>query len=209
MINILIADDHKLMADGICSMLEGHPDIRVAATAFDGREALEKIKILDIDVALLDIDMPVMNGIDCTKQILKDHPEFRIGILTMHQEKALIRNLLELGVKAYLLKTASKDELVYAIKIIYNGGEYFNSDITRALMNNDEVEKKANVSDLTNREVEVIKLISDGNTNAEIGHKLNISPKTADVHRTNIMKKLDIHNTAALVRFAFKNGIIE
>lgn len=210
MIKVLIADDHKLMSEGICSMLEGLPDIRVAASVENGSEALEKLKILEIDIVLLDIDMPVMNGIDCAKKIMQDYPLVKIGILTMHQENTMIRSLLEMGVKAYMLKTVSKEELIHAIKIMHQGGEYFNADITRSLMNNNRVfNQTANVSELTHREIEVIRLISKGFTNSDIAKELNISPKTVDVHRTNIMKKLDIHNTASLVRFAFKNGIAE
>ena len=212
MIKILIADDHPLMANGIKSLFVDEKGIEVVATVCDGIEVLEILKNIPIDVLLLDIDMPEMNGIDCAKIVKKDYPEVKIAILTMHEEKSLIKNLVKIGVNAYMLKTIPKSELLNAIDIIYGGGQFFNADITKALLSENEniiQDQNPIVKTLTKREGEIIKLIAQGNTNSQIGDKLFISPKTADVHRTNIMRKLDVHNVVGLVRFAFQNGLIE
>jgi len=212
MIRILIADDHPLMANGIKSLFVDEKGIEVITTVCNGIEVLEILKNIHIDVLLLDIDMPEMNGIDCAKIVKKEHPEVKIAILTMHEEKSLIKNLVKIGVNAYMLKTIPKSELINAIDIIHNGGQYFNADITNALLSEEEnvnPEQNPLVATLTKRESEIVKLIAQGNTNSQIGDKLYISPKTADVHRTNIMRKLDLHNVAGLVRFAFQNGLME
>jgi DNA-binding NarL/FixJ family response regulator len=212
MIKLLIADDHPLMANGIKSLFVDEEEIEVVTTVCNGIEVLEVLKTIHIDVLLLDIDMPEMNGIDCAKVVVKDFPKVKIAILTMHEEKSLIKNLVEIGVSAYMLKTIPKKELLNAIDIIYNGGQYFNADITNVLLNEKEKSnQKQNplIATLTKRESEIIKLIAQGNTNSQIGDQLYISPKTADVHRTNIMRKLNVHNVAGLVRFAFQNGLIE
>ena len=214
MIRILIADDHKIMSEGLKSLFDDDLDIEVVTTVCNGLEALEVLKKEDIDVILLDIDMPKMNGIDCAREILLDHPETKIAILTMHHEKSLIKSLVKMGVCAYMLKTIPREELHLAIKTIYKGGEYFNADVTKALLNKEEKGKvvlgiNPLISKLTTREVEVIKLIAGGMTNTQIGEKLFISPRTADAHRTNIMKKIDVHNVAGIVRFAFQNNLME
>ncbi len=214
MIKILIADDHKIMADGLKSLFDDVNEIEVVTTVSNGLEALEVLKKEDIDVILLDIDMPKMNGIECAREVLVTYPETKIAILTMHHEKALIRSFIKMGVSAYMLKTIPKNELLHAIKSIHKGEEYFNADVTKALLNKEEKEKvnleiNPIVSQLTAREIEVVKLISSGMTNAQIGEKLFISPRTADAHRTNIMKKIDVHNVAGIVRFAFRNGLME
>jgi DNA-binding NarL/FixJ family response regulator len=212
MIKLLIADDHPLMANGIKSLFVDEEEIEVVTTVSNGIEVIEVLKTIHIDVLLLDLDMPEMNGIDCAKVVVKDFPKVKIAILTMHEEKSLIKNLVEIGVSAYMLKTIPKKELLNAIDIIYNGGQYFNADITNVLLNEKEKSNQKQdplIDTLTKRESEIIKLIAQGNTNSQIGDQLYISPKTADVHRTNIMRKLDVHNVAGLVRFAFKNGLIE
>ena len=214
MYRILIADDHKLMADGIKGALSGVPGFEVTAAVYNGLQVLEHLIKSEVDLILLDIDMPEMNGIDCAKEVLKNYPGIKICILTMHYERSLIRNFIGMGVKGYMLKTIQKDELLYAIDLICKGGEYFNADVTKALLNE---EPKAQPTAarmheniiLTLREKEIIKLIAEGLTNIQIGEKLFISARTADVHRTNIMKKIDVHNVAGLVRFAFQHGLME
>lgn len=214
MIKILIADDHTIMAEGLKSLFDDEPDIKVITTVSNGLEALKVLEKEEIDVILLDIDMPKMNGIECAREILVSYPETKIAILTMHHEKSLIKSFIKMGVSAYMLKTIPGEELNLAIKTIHKGGEYFNADVTKALLNKKEKENVALeinpvVSQLTTREIEVMKLISGGMTNSQIGEKLFISPRTADAHRTNIMKKIDVHNVAGIVRFAFKNNLME
>ncbi len=214
MINIIIADDHKIMVDGLRNILEEDPEISISAVAYNGSEVLSILESSKPDIVLLDIDMPGMNGIDCAREILRSYPEIKIAILTMHQENSLIRKFIEMGVKGYMLKTIPSEELIMAVKLIYNGGEYFNSDVTRELLRPSQPSKvllsiDPLVEQLTKREREIIRLICEGSSNTQIGERLFISPKTVDSHRTNIMKKLDLHNTAALVRFAFKNELMD
>jgi len=211
MIRILIADDHPIMADGIKNLFTGEKDFEVVTTVCNGIEVVEVLKSIKIDVLLLDIDMPGMDGIECAKIVKKEYPEVKIAILTMHEETSLIKSLVKQGVNAYMLKTIPKSELMNAIHIIYNGGQYFNADVTRALLNKkDKSIKETNplLATLTERENEIIQLVAEGFTNPQIGEKLFISPKTVDVHRTNLMRKLNVHNVAGLVRFAFQNGLM-
>jgi len=213
-IKILIADDHPLIAEGIKNTFKNNDAFNVAAVVSNGKEVLEYLKDNAVDVVLLDINMPEMDGIECAKNILKTYTTIKIAILSMHQESSIIKNLIDIGVNGYMLKTIPSDELLMAIQKIYEGKTYFNSDVTKALLSNDNSsavnllkQKSPLFNELTSREKEIIKLVSQGNTNTQIGEKLFISPRTVDTHRTNVMKKLNIHNVASLIRFAFQNGL--
>ena len=213
MINLILADDHHLIIDGISKLLENEADINIVASCSNGKEVLEILPKTTIDVLLLDLDMPVMNGLQCAESVKKQYPEVKIAILTMHQEKALIQRFIEFGVEGYFLKTIQKDELIHAIKTIAAGGNYFPSDVTKALLQKQniipDVTQSPLLKELTRRETEIVSLVAQGFSNNEIGKKLFISPRTADTHRTNIMRKLDLHNVAEIVRFAFQNKLIE
>jgi len=213
MISVILADDHQIIIDGISNLLKSEKDIDVIAYCNNGEEVLEKLPWVKAHVLLLDLDMPKMNGLQCAEQVHKRFPNIKIAILTMHQEKALIERFIELGVKGYFLKTITKDELVFAIKTIASGGEYFPAAVTKALLKKQSLSPNITQSpllaSLTKREIEIIRLISQGFSNNEIGEKLFISPRTADTHRTNIMRKLDLHNVAEIVRFAFQNKLID
>jgi len=213
MINLILADDHHLIIDGISKLLENEADINIVASCSNGKEVLEILPEINVDVLLLDLDMPIMNGLQCAEIVKQKYPGVKIAILTMHQEKALIQRFIEFGVEGYFLKTIQKDELVYAIKTIAAGGDYFPSDVTKALLQKQniipDVTQSPLLKGLTAREVEIIRLVSHGFSNNEIGKKLFISPRTVDTHRTNIMRKLDLHNVAEIVRFAFQNKLIE
>lgn len=213
MINILLADDHQLIIDGITNLLKDEPIMKVVGHCNNGVEVLKSLSKLTVDVLLLDLDMPHMNGLQCAEEVQKKYPEVKIAILTMHEEKALIQKFIELGVHGYFLKTIPKDELIHAIKTIANGGDYFPSDVTKALLQKPviipDVLQSPLLAELTEREIEIIKLISQGLSTKEIGEALFISPRTADTHRTNIMRKLDLHNVAEIVRFAFQNKLVE
>lgn len=214
-IKILIADDHPLIAEGIKNTFDNHSDFEVVAFVENGKEALNYIKSNIVDVALLDINMPVLDGVACAKEILENHKEVKVAMLSMYQEASVIKNLITIGVKGYMLKTIPSDELLLAIKQIYKGKEYFNADVTKALVihkdtNNGSYqyhEKSPLLKELTAREKEVIKLLTEGLTNTQIAETLFISPRTVDTHRTNIMRKIDVHNVASLIRFAFQNGL--
>ena len=213
-IKILIADDHPLIAEGIKNTFENQPNFEVVKMVVNGVEVLDFLSKNKVDVVLLDVNMPKMDGIECAKQILQNYPSTKIAVLSMHQEKSVIQNLMQIGVNGYMLKTIPSDELLVAIQSIYNGKTYFNADVTKALLS-DDVSSTLNplpkqsplVDQLTTREIEIIKLIAQGNTNTQIGEQLYISPRTVDTHRTNLMKKLDINNMASLIRFAFQNGL--
>lgn len=213
-IKILIADDHPLIAEGIKNTFDNNSEFNVIEVVKNGNEAINFIKTHAIDVALLDINMPIMDGIECAKEIVKNHNQVKVAILSMYQESSIIKNLIEIGVKGYMLKTIPSDELLLAIKNIYQGKEYFSTAVTKALISDDKPnsflqykKKSPLLNDLTTREKEIIKYISQGLTNAQVGEKLFISPRTVDTHRTNIMRKIDVHNVASLIRFAFQNGL--
>ncbi len=213
-IKVLIADDHPLVAEGIKNSIASSDNILIVKMANNGKEALQYIEENLVDIALLDIDMPEMNGFQCATEILKHHKEVNVLMLSMHQEKSMIKNLMDLGVKGYLLKTIATHELIDAIQTIHRGGEYFGDEINQTLLADDRdtpikplIEKSPLVKELTKREKEIIKLITHGLTNSQMGEQLFISPKTVDTHRTNIMKKVGVNNVAGLIRFAFQNGI--
>ncbi|KGL61848.1 response regulator [Polaribacter sp. Hel1_85] len=212
-IKILIADDHPLIAEGIKNTFDNQTDYQVVAVVNNGKEALEFIEQHIVDIALLDINMPIIDGIECAKKITSEFKDVKVAMLSMFQESSIIKSLIDIGVKGYMLKTIPSDELLLAIKNIYNGKEYFNADVTKALLSGDSAsfhqyqKKSPLLEELTSREKEIIKSISQGNTNTQIGEKLFISPRTVDTHRTNIMRKLDVHNVASLIRFAFQNGL--
>jgi len=213
-IKLLIADDHPLMAQGIANTFNTTEAIVVKKIVHDGEAVIHALESAIFDVVLLDIEMPKRNGIECAKIIVKKFPEVKIAMLSMHQESSVIKHLMEIGVQGYMLKTIPSDELIFAIKTIHAGKEYFNASITKALLNPDTktssinlVEKSPVLNELTTREIEIIKLISKGLTNVQIGEKIFISPRTVDTHRTNMMKKIGVNNVAGLVRFAFQNGL--
>jgi len=205
-INILLTDDHQLIIDGLKSLLKDQEDINVSAEANNGREALRILSFLPINVVLMDIDMPVMNGIDTLKEIKKQYPDVKVIILSMHNESGMIKSLIDLGANGYLLKSCSQDEVVSAIRKVAAGQSGFSTDVTMALLKPSNPEQKTEI--LTERETEILKLIAAGFSNKEVGDKLFISHRTVDTHRTNLMKKLSVNNIAGLISYAIKNGII-
>lgn len=213
MIRILIADDHPLIAKGIKDSLAIDENFEVVGIVKNGKEALAYLKNNSIDVLLLDVDMPVMNGIDCASIVLQENQMVKIAMLSMHQDAYTIKKVMDLGVHGYLLKTISEKELRFAIQKIYGGESYFNADVTKALLNSTNMQPKKSATDsplvdeLTKREKEVIKYVCQGLNNHQIGEKLFISHKTVDTHRTNIMRKLGVNNAISLVRFALRNNL--
>jgi DNA-binding NarL/FixJ family response regulator len=206
-INVLLTDDHQIIIDGLKSLLKNQEEINVAAEATNGREALRILDLISIDVLLMDIDMPVMNGIDALKKIRRQNSKVKVIILSMHNEAGMIKSLIELGANGYLLKSCSQNELVDAIKKVGTGQSYFSSDVTLALLKPPTNQGQPNEL-LTERETEILRLIASGFSNKEIGDQLFISHRTVDTHRTNLMKKLDVNNIAGLISFAIRNGIV-
>lgn len=205
-INILIADDHQLIIDGLKSLLKNQDGINVSAEANNGREALRMLSFLPVDVILMDIDMPVMNGIETLKEVKNQYPDVKVIIISMHNEAGMIRSLIDLGANGYMLKSCTQDELLGAIRKVADGQSYFSTDVTMALLK--QANPGQNTEFLTERETEILKLIAAGFSNKEIGDKLFISHRTVDTHRTNLMKKLGVSNIAGLISYAIKNGII-
>ena len=206
-IRLLLVDDHHIVLDGIKALLDEVEGFDCIATADNGQKALDMLNVFDVDVVLMDIDMPVMNGIEATKRIKKEYPKVKVISLTQHSERGMVQKLLDCGSDGYLLKNIAQDELTTAIRRVYNGENVFSSEVTIRLEGK-AVEKNASGIDveLTEREIEILSLISEGLSSKQVGEKLFISPRTVDTHRTNLMNKLDIHNIAGLIRFALKNG---
>jgi DNA-binding NarL/FixJ family response regulator len=209
-IKVLLVDDHQIIIDGLKSLLSNSGEIAVVGEANNGHEALRILNLIEIDVILMDIDMPVMNGIDTLKEIRRHGSAVKVIILSMHNEAGMIKSLVNLGANGYLLKSSSQDEVVNAIGKVADGQSYFSTEVTLSLLNKSPNGIQANqqVELLTDRETEIIKLIAEGFSNKEIGDKLFISHRTVDTHRTNLMKKLNISNIAGLISYAIKNGIV-
>ncbi|TNF29571.1 MAG: response regulator transcription factor [Bacteroidetes bacterium] len=206
-IRILLVDDHRIVLDGIKALLDDLDGFDCVATADNGQKALDLLRIFAVDVVLMDIDMPVMNGMEATRAIKKDFPHVKVISLTQHSERGMVRQLLECGSDGYLLKNIDQQELADAIRKVMAGERVFSAEVEAGLEGK-AVEKGANglEVELTEREIEILTLIAEGLSSKQIGEKLFISPRTVDTHRTNLMNKLDIHNIAGLIRFALKNG---
>lgn len=207
-IKVILADDHILVRDGIKFLIENEKDILVIDEAADGKEALEVIKRNQPDVLIVDIRMPELTGIEVVKQLKKDHPEVKTLVLSMHHSKEYVVQSIQAGADGYLLKGSSKEEFIKAVRTIAAGGKFFTGDISSILISsfvNGEA-KEGNTAapedelleKLTKREKQILKLILDGKNNKEIGEHLNISKRTAEVHRFNLMKKLEVKNQVEL-----------
>ena len=205
-IKVLLVDDHQIIIDGLKSLLKNSDEISVVAEANNGREALRILDILEIDVVLMDIDMPVLNGIDTLKEIGKQSFGVKVIILSMHNEAGMIKSLMSIGANGYLLKSCAQEELIGAIRKVASGQSYFSTEVTLSLLNPAQSNQPTEL--LTERETEIIKLIAEGFSNKEIGSKLFISHRTVDTHRTNLMNKLGVSNIAGLISYAIRNGIV-
>ncbi len=205
-IKILLVDDHQIIIDGLKSLLQNSDEIVVVAEANNGREALRILDILEIDVILMDIDMPVLNGINTLKEITNRSYSTKVIILSMHNEAGMIKSLISIGANGYLLKSCAQEELIGAIRKVASGQSCFSTEVTLSLLNPTQSNQTTEL--LTERETEIIKLIAEGFSNKEIGSKLYISHRTVDTHRTNLMKKLDVSNIAGLISYAIRNGIV-
>ena len=210
-IRVLLADDHLIIRDGIRYMLKGAKNIKVVAEASSGREVIQYLEGNPdtVDVVLMDINMPELNGIEATEIITKRFPEVRVLALTMHAEESYIMSMIKAGALGYILKESSKDELFQAVEKISEGRKYYSNEVSVTMINSMmEEEKKTYNIEISEREQEVLALIIDGLTNVEIGKSLNISNRTVESHRRNILQKLDVKNTAELVKYAIKNNLV-
>jgi two-component system response regulator NreC len=213
-IRILLVDDHVVVRSGLRMLLEARPGFHIIGEAETGLEALEMVNSLRPDVVLMDIQMPDMNGIEATRQLKKTNTKSAILALTMYEDDQYFFEMLHAGAACYILKRAAPDELVNAIHTVANGDIYLYPSLATRLVQ--DYLRRADVGDqpliqdhLTPRELEILTLIAEGYTNAEIGQELVISPKTVDTHRENIMRKLNLRSRVDLVKYALKMGIID
>ncbi|MBI4645705.1 MAG: response regulator transcription factor [Bacteroidia bacterium] len=212
-IKVVLVDDHKILRDGIKSLLADIPYINIAGELTEGKELIEKIEKIKPDVIILDISLPDISGIEVTKILIQKYPEVKILILSMYMYEDFIFNSIKAGVKGYLNKNISKDELLEAIKKVYEGEDYFCPIIENIILKSYVKKIKTNkqekkLDDLSKRELEILKYVVDGLSNQEIADKLFINYRTVDTHKCHIMKKLDLRSSVDLVKFALKNNII-
>jgi two-component system response regulator NreC len=213
---ILVVDDHQLVLDGLISIVKEMGGFEIIASAHNGKEALQLQETMSPDIILMDIDMPIMNGLEATRRIKQKSAEQKVIILTMHNETSLIKKVMDIGADGYVLKNADREEFYNALCSVAKGKTYFSSEVTQSLLNPDKNGSSSfkievdtiQLSKLTEREVDVLRLIAEGLSNREIGEELYISHRTVDTHRTNLMKKLEVHNIAGLIKFAIKSGMV-
>jgi DNA-binding NarL/FixJ family response regulator len=208
MINLIIADDHTLFRKGIISFFDGDESISVIGEASHGLELIEMMDKFEVDVVLLDISMPVLDGIETSRRLKKDYPDTKIIMLTMHETQNYVRTLLEIGVDGYLLKTTSREELLTAIRTVLNGQSFYGGDVQKTFMDSFNSDKVTSPIKLTRREKEVLLLICDEHNTNEIAEKLFISNHTVESHRKNLLSKTGSKNVAGLVKFALQNKFI-
>jgi DNA-binding NarL/FixJ family response regulator len=211
-LRILIADDHEVARKGIRVLLENHVGWEVCGEARDGREAVECASRLKPDVLLLDVGMPNLNGLDAARQILATTPEARILILTVHDSEQVVREVLAAGARGFLLKSDAGRDLVAAVEALQHRRTFFTPKVAQMMLDGYLRPQESDTSDkcvLTPREREVIQLVAEGKTTKEVATALNLSVKTAETHRTNLMRKLDLHSVADLTLYAVRNGIVQ
>lgn len=208
LINIIIADDHALFLEGVQTALQHEEDINIIGTAINGNEVLKICAQNEIDIILMDIGMPILDGIETTKIISEQYPNTKIIALTMFDDIVNLNKMISAGASGYLLKTVDKEELCLAIRRVNKGSKHFSSTITlENFLAKNKVKDVFLQEDLSSREREILILISRGKSTAEISTELNIASRTVDTHRQNIMKKVGVHNISGLIRYAFSIGI--
>jgi two-component system response regulator NreC len=207
-IRIVLADDHILVRQGLKSLLE-REGFQVVAEASDGQEALRHVKSLQPDIAVMDISMPTLNGLNAAREVRHASPKTKTILLTQHDESQYIRDALEAGVKGYVLKSQVASDLVLAIRQVSLGQVYLSPGVSSAVLEAYQSKSQKSQNPLTLREGQVLQLIAEGKSTKDVASLLGISVKTAESHRTRLMQKLDIHETASLVLYAVRNGIVQ
>lgn len=210
---VLIADDHGVVRQGLRALLGKSPEIAVVGEAADGREAVRLAAELRPNIVIMDIAMPLLNGVDATAQILADAPDVKVIMLSMHSDESYILRALTAGAKGYLLKDSAEGDILPAVQTVAQGRPYFSPIIAATLLDEYlQTMKKNHVTDsydlLTPREKEVLQLLAEGKSNKEVAGMLNLSPHTVESHRNNLMQKLNLHNTAELVLYAVRKNIV-
>ena len=216
-LRLLVADDHDVVRKGVRTLLEEQPGWEVAAEACDGREAVEKAKLVQPDVTILDLSMPELNGLEAAREILKT-VSTKVLILTMYDSDPLIRQTLEAGARGYLLKSDAGRDLVSAVDALRRNKTFFTPKVAQMVLEgylgrpskeNEDDSNRKNGLRLTARQKQILQLLAEGKSSKEVAVALNISVKTAETHRANIMRRLDCHSVTELVRYAIRNHIIE
>jgi two-component system, NarL family, response regulator NreC len=207
-LRVLLADDHLVVRQGLKALLERH-GFQVVGEASNGLEAVRLVEKLKPRVAVLDLAMPVMNGVEAVRQIARASPSTKTILLTMYREEQYVLQALEAGVAGYVLKTKAAEDLVHAIQQVAHGMVSLSPEISQTVVEAYRTNMRPASQTLTSRERQVVQLVAEGKTTKEIASHLGISVKTADSHRTRVMKKLDIHDTAGLVRYAVRTGLIQ
>jgi DNA-binding NarL/FixJ family response regulator len=204
-VNIILVDDHQMLRDGLRNLIEQKANLQILAEASDGREAIKLCAKLNPDVVITDISMPSLNGVEATKQILKDNPEIKIIGLSMHANRKFVQAMFQAGGYGYLLKDGDVNELITAITTVMQNRKYLSKKINQdyLLSLNDEEDIKK----ISTRETEVLQLLAEGKSSKEIGEVLFLSSKTIDVHRNNLMKKLDLYTIPELTKYAIREGL--
>lgn len=208
-IKIIIADDHQIVIDGLKSILSKEVDMEVVETAQNGKEVIEKLDKELVDIIVMDIEMPVLSGVEATEIIREKYPSVKILVLSMYNTGKFVQGLIEIGANGYILKNNGKEELVKAIRFIMEGDEYFGREIEKTLRQSIK-RRKENYTEvkLTNREKEVLKLIAIGDTTPIISEKLFIAHSTVETHRRNLLEKTGVRNSKGLVKYAYENNFL-
>ncbi len=214
-ITVLLAEDHHIVREGFRCLLKHEPDIQVVGEAETGREAVALVKKLGPDVVVMDIGMPLLNGLEATRQIRRDCRGTKVLVLSAHNDDAYVAQVAALGAVGFLLKQDSAHNLAVAIREVHKGNTFFSAEVARRMKSRDRstLDREGNLKDrdnhLSSREVEVLQLIAEGKPNKQVAAELGVSFKTVDKHRQHLMAKLNIHDIAGLTRYAISQGIIE
>ena len=209
-IRVMLVDDHKILRDALKGVLEREHDIVLVGEAGDGVEALDTARVVHPDVVLMDVGLPAMGGIEATRALVSEHPEVMIIALSTYSDRRIVLQMLDAGASGYVVKSAGRDELLRAIRTVSHGRTYLCPEASATLV--DSVRNKHSLESspseqLGKREREVLQLLADGHTSPEIGNRLHIATSTVEVHRRNIMRKLELHSVAELTKYAVRNGL--
>jgi DNA-binding NarL/FixJ family response regulator len=207
-IRVVLGDDHVLVRQGLRSLLE-REKFQVVAEASDGQEVIRQVQALGPEIAIIDISMPILNGIDAARELVRSSPKTKTILLTQHEEEQYIHEALQAGVRGYILKSQVANDLIHAIQQVSRGGFYLSPGVSQAVVEAYRTRSERPSDPLSGRERQVLQLIAEGKSTKDVACLLGISVKTAESHRSRLMQKLDIHETASLVRYAVRRGLVQ